>query len=157
MVFIVFTGCFSMRGDDKPVEHSVHHGNGIDLSNTRQVKSILYSQFNEWKSVKYKIGGLSKRGIDCSGFVYVTFLTRFGIKLPRSTELQSKIGNNIAKNRLRAGDLIFFKTGTKVRHVAIYFGNGKFIHASSSRGVTISNLHNEYWSKKYWKSIRIKT
>jgi cell wall-associated NlpC family hydrolase len=146
-----------MQSGGTSVEHSIPHGNRVDLSNTKQVKKTLYSQLNEWKSVKYKIGGLSKSGIDCSGFVQVTFLTRFGIKLPRSTELQSKLGANIAKSRLRAGDLIFFKTGAKVRHVAIYLGNGKFIHASTSRGVTISSLGNKYWSKKYWKSIRIKT
>jgi cell wall-associated NlpC family hydrolase len=146
-----------MQGGDTSVEYSIPRGNRVDLSNAKQVNNMLYKQLDEWKSVKYKIGGLSKSGIDCSGFVYVTFLNRFGIKLPRTTELQSKLGDDIAKSRLRAGDLIFFKTGTKVRHVAIYLGNGEFIHASTSRGVMISSLDNKYWSKKYWKSIRIKT
>ena len=155
--FVVLTGCVSMQGGGTSVKYSTSHGNRVDFSNTKQVKNILYSQLNEWKSVRYKIGGLSKSGIDCSGFVYVTFLNRFGIKLPRSTQLQSRLGIKIAKSRLRAGDLIFFKTGTKIRHVAIYLGNDKFIHASTSRGVMVSSLDNRYWSKKYWKSIRIKT
>ena len=101
------------------------------------------------------MGGLSKDGIDCSGFVYTTFRSKLGINIPRSTALQSKIGSNVSKNKLRTGDLVFFKTATKVRHVGIYIENNKFLHASTSKGVMISKLDNVYWKSKYWKSKRL--
>ena len=153
LLTIILTGCAGTYDSNKA---AVPARKSIDLSSTNRIKRTLYSQFKEWRSVKYKSGGMSKRGIDCSGFVYITYKNRFGIELPRTTELQVRAGSIIAKKRLRAGDLVFFKTAVKVRHVGIYIEDGKFIHASTSRGVTISSLHNKYWSKKYWKSIRIK-
>jgi cell wall-associated NlpC family hydrolase len=122
----------------------------------KEIKQALYEQFKEWKSVKYKYGGLSKKGIDCSGFVYITYRSKFGIKLPRSTKLQLKSGQRITKSKLRPGDLVIFKTGLLARHVGLYIGERQFLHASTSKGVTISRLDDNYWTRKYWKSIRIK-
>lgn len=130
-------------------------GKKVDLNNSHTVKNKLYAQYKSWKGVRYRMGGLSKRGIDCSGFVYRTFRSQLGINIPRSTELQSSIGQLINKNKLQAGDLIFFKTATKVRHVGIYLENNNFLHASSSKGVMISKLDNVYWRSKYWKSKRL--
>ena len=127
----------------------------VSLNDSSTVKNKLYKQHREWKGVEYEMGGLSKGGIDCSGFVYTTFRSKLGINIPRSTALQSKIGSNVSKNKLRAGDLIFFKTATKVRHVGIYIENNKFLHASTSKGVMISKLNNVYWKSKYWKSKRL--
>lgn len=119
-------------------------------------KTALSKYFREWEAVRYKFGGLSKQGVDCSGFVYLTFLNQFGIKLPRNTALQSKIGETIAQDQLRTGDLVFFKTGfSSRRHVGIYLDHRKFIHASSSRGVTTSSLDSKYWSTAYWTAKRL--
>lgn len=119
-------------------------------------KTALSKHFREWESVRYKFGGLSKQGVDCSGFVYLTFLHQFGVKLPRNTALQSKIGETVAQNELKTGDLVFFKTGfSSRRHVGIYLGQRKFIHASSSRGVTTSSLDSKYWSTAYWTAKRL--
>ena len=119
-------------------------------------KTALSKSFREWESVRYRFGGLSKQGIDCSGFVYLTFLHQFGVKLPRNTTLQSKIGETIAQDQLRTGDLVFFKTGiSSRRHVGIYLENRKFMHASSSRGVTTSSLDSKYWSTAYWTAKRL--
>ncbi len=139
------------RKDTPPPLKNVH------LSNSAAVKKALYSQFKEWKSVRYKMGGLSKNGVDCSGFVYLTYLSKFGFKLPRTTKLQIDAGRKISQNNLKAGDLVFFKTGLYKRHVGIYLEKRKFMHASTSKGVIISSLDDYYWSKKYWKSIRVKT
>jgi cell wall-associated NlpC family hydrolase len=128
----------------------------IHLSNTPLVKKALYAQFDEWKSVRYRLGGLTKKGIDCSGFVYVTYRNQLGITLPRTTELQSTVGRKVSQQNLHAGDLVFFKTGFFTRHVGIYLENRKFLHASTSQGVMISSLDNAYWSEKYWQSIRVK-
>jgi cell wall-associated NlpC family hydrolase len=156
-VTIILTGCAGTHDSHKTAEYASPARKRIALSNTNKIKRTLYSQFKSWKSVRYKSGGLSKRGVDCSGFVYLTFINRFGIELPRTTALQARAGSRVAKNKLKAGDLVFFKTGVKVRHVGIYIEDSKFIHASTSKGVTISSLNNNYWSKKYWKSIRVKT
>lgn len=119
------------------------------------IERKLYKQYRQWKATPYQYGGLSRDGIDCSGFVYITYKTRFGVKLPRSTSLQAKIGRPIYKHHLKAGDLVFFKTGRSVKHVGIYIEDGKFVHASKSRGVVISRLSNPYWKKHYWKSVSL--
>ncbi len=148
---LLLTGC----GGNQEIRKSYEYIQPVNLSSSSSVKRRLYSQYKKWKDVKYKLGGLSKRGIDCSGFVYITYKDRFGIKLPRTTALQSRTGSRVSKSRLRAGDLVFFRTSSKVRHVGIYLEDGNFMHASTSRGVMISSLRNTYWSKKYWKSVRI--
>lgn len=122
---------------------------------TRTIQQRLYSQHKKWKGTRYRLGGLSKRGIDCSGFVLTTFQEQFGITLPRTTAQQAKQGAEIPRSRLRAGDLVFFKTSRRVRHVGIYIEDEKFLHASTSKGVTISNLNTPYWRATYWKAIRI--
>jgi len=119
------------------------------------IKRALYSQFSEWQGVRYQHGGLSQRGIDCSGFVHLTFKTKLGMHLPRTTAMQSRIGREIRKDNLTAGDLIFFKTGLVSKHVGIYLEKNKFLHASEKKGVTISRLDHVYWQSNYWKAVRI--
>jgi len=118
------------------------------------VKEKLYRQYHSWRGVKYREGGLSKKGVDCSGFVYLTYQQQFNKVLPRTTELLSTIGEPVNQDELRAGDLVFFKTGWKLRHVGIYLGNDEFVHASSSRGVRISNLKSPWWEDAYWMARR---
>lgn len=125
--------------------------------NIESIKKKLYTQHAQWKGVKYKLGGLNKNGIDCSGFAFITFKSKLSIVLPRTTDLQVESGRDIERSQLQAGDLVFFKTGKFVRHVGIYLEHGKFLHASISLGVTISKLDNNYWKPKYWKAKRIKT
>lgn len=119
------------------------------------ISSALNEQYQNWRAVRYRYGGLTKAGVDCSGFVYLTFLQQFGIKLPRTTYLQAQYGQKISKNKLETGDLVFFKIGKEKRHVGIYLENKQFLHASFSKGVTISSLDNVYWKQKYWKAKRI--
>lgn len=115
----------------------------------------LYHQHKAWQGVRYQLGGLSKKGVDCSGFVQLTYKTRLGVYLPRTVRQQSKLGKKVAKHELKAGDLVFFKTGPTSKHVGIYLEENKFLHASESKGVTISHLGNVYWKAKYWKSVRV--
>jgi len=119
------------------------------------VRSSLYHQYGEWKGTKYRIGGMSKQGVDCSGFVYLTYRSKFGITLPRTTRHQSTQGVAVSRQALRPGDLIFFKTGWNKRHVGIYVEDRKFLHASSSKGVILSSLDNQYWTNTYWTARRI--
>ena len=129
----------------------------LDLksSDSKLTKEKLYTQYKKWQGVRYKLGGLSKQGIDCSGFVHITFKSKLGVNLPRTTFTQSKLGRKINQTELKAGDLVFFRTGPTSRHVGIYIENNKFLHASQSKGVIISHLDNVYWKAKYWKSIRV--
>ena len=145
----LFTGC-SLVPDRNPYPTQKNE------AYTKSIKKRLYAQYSQWKGTRYKLGGLNKNGIDCSGFVFVTFKSRLQIVLPRTTHLQAARGKNIEKKHLRSGDLIFFKTGKLKRHVGIYLEHGKFLHASTSKGVTISRLDNYYWKSKYWKAKRIK-
>lgn len=123
----------------------------------QQVVHSLKQQHKNWKGVKYKMGGMSKKGIDCSGFIYRTFKDNMRVSLPRTTVLQSQVGYEINQDELRPGDLVFFKTGLifKDNHVGIYMGKNRFLHASTSRGVMISKLSNPYWKDTYWHSRRV--
>ena len=124
---------------------------------TNQVAITLQQQHRHWKGVRYRKGGLSRKGIDCSGFVYLTFKDKMNITLPRTTELQAEVGKRIRKTELKAGDLVFFKTGFifKSLHVGMYISDKRFLHASTSRGVMISSLANPYWQDSYWQSRRL--
>lgn len=106
--------------------------------------------YQEWQGVPYQLGGSSKRGIDCSAFVQIAFEELHMAKLPRTTQEQSQIGNKVAYGQASEGDLVFFKTDYKTRHVGIYLGGNQFLHASTSRGVIISRLDNPYWADKFW-------
>ena len=109
----------------------------------------------------YKYGGMSRNGIDCSALIFRAF-KKNNRELPRTSFAQSKLGKKIKKRKAEIGDLIFFKTSRRnvVSHVGIIVenknGSIKFIHASSSRGVTISSLDNEtYFKRKFAKIKRI--
>lgn len=127
----------------------------IDLSDSKSLKAILYSQYEEWKGTPHQIGGMSRDSIDCSGFVHLTFKSKLGIVLPRSTDSLVELGVHIDKDELRTGDLVFFKTGILLRHVGVYLERGRFMHVSTSQGVTISNLNGTYWKSAYWKAKRL--
>ena len=110
--------------------------------------------YNEWKGVKYRFGGNSKKGIDCSAFTQRIYKEKFDIRIPRSTRTQVKVGTPIDKSELELGDLIFFKTGKIDRHVGVYMGNGDFMHASI-KGVKFSKVDKPFYKKAYWTSRRI--
>ena len=99
----------------------------------------------------------SRGGVDCSGFVLMTFRDKFDLQLPRETRKQAEIGTEIDKDDLLPGDLVFFKTGSGESglHVGIYDTDNQFIHASTSRGVMRSSLDNVYWRKSFWQARRI--
>ncbi len=118
------------------------------------LNDALYSQYKEWHGTRYRLGGLSKQGVDCSGFVFMTFKSRLGITLPRDTGLQSREGRDVSKKDLQTGDLVFFRTG-RYNHVGIYMEDGRFMHASTREGVKISRLGDAYWTRTYWKAKRL--
>jgi len=120
-----------------------------------QIRKKLLDQFNAWKGTGYRSGGMSRRGIDCSGFVYITFRDRLGVRLPRTTAHLARAGKRISRAAMAPGDLVLFKTGWYGRHVGIYVGDFRFIHVSKSEGVTVSSLHNGYWARRFWMARRV--
>jgi cell wall-associated NlpC family hydrolase len=114
----------------------------------------LRTEVNQWQGTPHRMGGASRRGIDCSGFVQRLYRDLFDRRIPRSTALQVQSGRPVGKKQLRTGDLVFFKVPDKGRHVGIYLGEAEFAHASTSRGVIISSLEDPYWRWAYWKARR---
>jgi cell wall-associated NlpC family hydrolase len=99
------------------------------------------------QGVPYVFGGTSPGGFDCSGFVQYVFRNA-GLNLPRMADEQYYAVNKVPVPR--EGDLVFFTTYTSgVSHVGVYIGNDNFVHASSSRGITVSSLKEDYWSARY--------
>ncbi|MBL1275135.1 MAG: C40 family peptidase [Ectothiorhodospiraceae bacterium] len=152
-VALTITGCSSTPAKQITRDDAAVFGKPDKQTRTQ---TAISKHYFSWKGTPYELGGLSKSGIDCSGFVHVTFRDIFKKKIPRTTELLAKSGKHITKKALKFGDLVFFKTSRRVRHVGIYIDNGKFIHASSSRGVMTSSLNSSYWSQRYWKAQRMK-
>jgi len=114
-----------------------------------------------WHGTPYKLGGAGKSGIDCSAFSRVLYAEVYHVDLPRTVEAQETVGTAVARNRLQAGDLVFFRTQAmgpqfRSRHVGVYLGQGEFAQASGSRGVTISRLDDPYWHARYKTARRMK-
>lgn len=117
----------------------------------------LLAYHQDWAGTPYRLGGMSKQGVDCSGFVYLAYLDIVGEKLPRSVNAQRVLGKEVPREALEVGDLVFFKTGKSARHVGIYMGDARFLHASTKKGVKISSLNNEYWKPRFWFAKRLKS
>lgn len=142
-------------GCSNPVSQTIKRDTNSSSQFKTNTKHQLYQQLTEWQGVPYKLGGTSKKGIDCSAFVQKTFIDRFGFLLPRTTAQQAQFGTAINKSELQAGDLIFFKTSYKTHHVGIYVENDQFIHASTSNGVMLSSITNRYWQNAFWQARRV--
>ena len=114
-----------------------------------QIKNLhLFKIIDEWLGTRYRLGGTTKNGIDCSAFMQILFTSLYGIALPRTAREQYKFTRRISRTELREGDLVFFNTIGGVSHVGMYLQNNKFVHASSG-GVTISDLYEDYWMKRF--------
>ena len=127
----------------------------VMVMNPGAVEQEIREQVDGWLGVPYKWGGDSKQGVDCSGFVQAIYKQVFDWLLPRVTEQQVRKGRRIRPNQLRAGDLVFFQPENEYNHSGIYLGENKFVHASSSEGVTIASLKTRYWQRYYWTSRRL--
>lgn len=118
-------------------------------------KTLLES-VDEWYGVRYRTGGNTKTGVDCSGFTVAVYSAVYGIMLPRVSREQYRISRKISITELQEGDLVFFKTsGRGVSHVGVYLGNNKFIHASVSKGVMVNSLFESYYVQRFVGAGRI--
>ena len=115
----------------------------------------LIGFIDDWWGTKYRYGGTSKKGIDCSSFTGLLMGSVFGFALPRTAKQQYSVCSKLNKDDMLEGDLVFFNTRGGVSHVGVYLGDGYFVHSSSSAGVTINSLNESYYSRKFIGGGRI--
>lgn len=127
---------------------------GYELNGNENQKLIAF--ISDWLGTPYRYGGHSKNGTDCSGFILMLYREVYGIDLARSSYDIARNSQKIKKHQLKEGDLVFFKTsGNSISHVGIYLSNNKFAHASSSRGVTVNDLSENYYMRTFAMAGRI--
>lgn len=156
LALLALVGCASTGGSVQESASVTPRADAVDLAQRQAVHSILMDQYAKWKGTPHRMGGMSQSGVDCSGLVQRTFQARLGHEIPRTTQRQATVGRTVSRDKLRPGDLVFFKTGYKTRHVGIYMGDQEFFHVSSSQGVSLSNLNNRYWASNYWQARRVR-
>lgn len=128
---------------------------GNNLSKVKGNTTKITDTAKKLVGVPYKWGGMTPKGFDCSGLVWYVF-SENSVSLPRTADVQYQTGKIIAKGNLQKGDLVFFTTYEPgPSHTGIYLENGNFIHASSSKGVMVSNLTDSYWKGRYLGARRV--
>lgn len=131
------------------------------LPANKQMARAIVDYAKTYLGTGYRYGGMSSNGIDCSGLIYLSFLNVADIELPRRSRDIAQKGKPVTKGQMKPGDLIFFKTNgaRAVNHIGIVVENGtdgpQFIHSSTSRGVMISGLNEQYWTRAYQGARRI--
>lgn len=116
----------------------------------------LWEGVRSWQGVPYEWGGNGRGGVDCSGLAVAVYRSLYGIRLPRTTQDQVRVGRAVPFGQLRPADLVFFRDRDGSRHVGIYLRNRMFIHASKSRGgVVVSRLDAPHWREMFWVAKRV--
>lgn len=136
------------------VEH-IEKLKNFNIALTSREKVLL--EVIKFLETPYKYGGSTQKGMDCSAFTLQVYKNSLTLDLPRSTSQQYKTGDDIEKDELKFGDLVFFNTRRRSfpGHVGIYLGENKFAHASRKLGVTVSSLDETYYKKRYVGARRV--
>ncbi|WP_370639054.1 C40 family peptidase [Cohnella sp. REN36] len=123
-------------------------------ASTSSKASRIIALGKKYMGVKYDFGAKTgnTKTFDCSSFTQYLY-GKYGVKLPRTSNAQSKVGKFVSYKNLKPGDLVFFYS--PVHHVAIYIGNGKIMHTYGKPGVTISNLKSGWWKDHYKTARRV--
>lgn len=158
-----------VKKERKTTNNKINQSEGEELS-ARQVKyavllntpaeevknTKMFEFIDEWYGTPYRLGGTTKKGVDCSAFSQFLFASVYGLSIPRTAREQYHLTGRISRTELKEGDLIFFNTRGGVSHVGVYLQNNKFVHASTSGGVMISDIFDEYWVRKFVSLGRMK-
>ncbi len=129
---------------------------GISITESNNL--LLYDTISTWLGTPYKFAGNCEKGIDCSGFINVLCDRVYGVRLgARSSSEIYNLVQRINKEELQEGDLVFFSTRKRrISHIGLYLNSNKFVHASTSRGVIISDLDEEYYKRHFAGAGRLK-
>ncbi|MGV6827794.1 MAG: C40 family peptidase [Flavobacteriales bacterium] len=153
-VALLFASC----GASHQVSHKTKTHKTVTKNSNNKTESII-KYAKTFKGTRYKYGGTTKKGMDCSGLVFVAF-KKEGVNLPRVSRDMATRGKSISISKTTKGDLIFFRTNKNkksINHVGLVVEkkgtNILFIHSTSSKGVIISSLNEKYW-KNAFVSIR---
>jgi|SRR5690554_2072268 len=145
-----YTAVVSEEIDMPRAIHKINHkGNEIEVG--RATDACLLDFIEDWYGVPYRYGGTTRNGIDCSAFVQELYGEVYQMDVRRTSREQFATSDYVESYKeLEEGDLVFFKIRTRdISHVGVYLGDGKFVHASRSRGVVISDLDHVYWKRYY--------
>jgi len=127
-----------------------------EYKSTTVDRDVVMTKIIELINTPYLWGGTTSNGIDCSAFVMTVFRKALDIELPRTSIMQSTVGEEVSRDELQFGDLIFFNTmGRRISHVGIYIGESYFAHSSSSGGVKVSSLNEDYYNGRYVTARRV--
>ena len=145
--------------DMKRFDHFAKEGIEKPLDTRRVTPDAVIASARRYLGTPHCMGGITAKCMDCSGLLFRAFADN-GITIPRSSEEQARYGIIITDTRhLQPGDLLFFiktyKTSRFITHSAIYTGNNTFIHASSSRGVTLTRIDDKWWQERYLYATRV--
>ena len=128
------------------------YANLLGVAPTDLTNALLLSQMEKWFGTQYCFGGSTDSCIDCSSFTQVILRDVYNVKIPRNSQQQFDASTKIEVENLKEGDLVFFNTVSAsmiITHVGVYVCNNKFVHASTSKGVTINDLSEKYFAKAY--------
>lgn len=122
----------------------------LNVDERELVNPRLYRFIDNWMGVPHKIGGMDKNGIDCSGFTAILEKEVYDRTFPRTARQMAESVKRKYEDELQEGDLVFFDfDGQKFSHVGVYLRNNKFVHASTSKGVIISDLKDSWYYKSF--------
>ena len=128
------------------------YANLLGVAPTDLTNALLLSQMEKWFGTQYCFGGSTDSCIDCSSFTQVILRDVYNVKIPRNSQQQFDASTKIEVENLKEGDLVFFNTVSAsmiITHVGVYVCNNKFVHASTSKGVTINDLSEKYFAKAF--------
>lgn len=151
---LLVSGC-GISGRTVQAPGATQYPSAYAVSKFDEARASLMQAYRDWKGTPYRLGGTSKAGVDCSSLVSIVFDDYFGVDMPMNTRRLLNRGEGIRRASVRTGDLVFFKTGRSTLHVGIVVEEGEFLHASTSQGVTLSSIYDNYWSNRYLAARRV--
>ncbi len=131
---------------------------GRRVATAASAQSRVVQVARSYIGTPYRHGGTDRRGVDCSGLVFRTYQEALGLQLPRTADVQAQVGRSVPLSSVQAGDLVFFREPKckKITHVGIVVGaDGRFIHASTSKGVREDRLDDPYWRARVVAARRV--
>ena len=149
---LVMGGCASNQSFQPRTAHSQYSPVESVPGSAKAEK--LWQAFERYKGTPYQYGGTTGRGFDCSGFITTAYREGLGQQLPRTTSQMLRYGDVVQPRDVKPGDIVFFRIAGKDQHAGIYMGDNRFIHASTSSGVIMSELNGYYWKDRFSSARR---